>query len=220
MENESNKEEEFLDINVYKIQYDNQNYKISPEYMNWKKKEESKMGANGTEIRCPIDNILIYTKRNECFCPICRKKYNNCPYCNITRGEYCQSCCIKSIFNIILTSFRHNLYELEFEHNHYFFVSLIPLAIPFLLTLAISFIFYSSKKKNYDAYLSYIENEKKNLFNAFRFFIVAFPFLISISFCIFFWLLYLLLIIISLPFKLYFIRVLFCMFDGIFDAML
>ena len=77
--------------NYFTILYPNQNYKVSFEYKHWKKNIEEKMGKNGREIFCIIDNIILYqnnkSENNFIKCPKCKKYIYQCKYCKRFRNE-------------------------------------------------------------------------------------------------------------------------------------
>ena len=197
--------------NFYKLLYPNQNYKISLEYKQWKKSIEEKFGKNnnGNEIFCEDDNIIIYNKdaNDSILCPLCRRMIYLCNYCNKIKNGITTNCCFRAYFKEIITD-KEILYkyinkkEMKTEFYEIFGANFIPFVFIFQTLLISMFIFYlnleNEEGKTYDESMI----KKSNIFNVFYgIFVIGYFLSMIIAFSIFFYFIYLIIVIISLPFK-------------------
>ena len=92
MENDDKNEiftedKEFNLDNVFKLDYENQNYKDKQQFQNWQNSMFKKYGDNARLFKCVDDNILFYTSDEDC------KNYplfkSTCPCC---KGDVCYYC--------------------------------------------------------------------------------------------------------------------------------
>ena len=212
--------------NIYRLDFNNQNFKNSPEFQRWKASMLNKFGRNAILYKCKADKILFYTRnedyKNFPFCqsicpkcqnPICYhcQRYNNDGYgnglCCLRRKIYCLF--FQDGLRLIDPINPEHDYKPEFRKCIFFF--LIPGAnlLFFIATIHIQF-FYKLSIKNYDltennGYIENYENRFKDNYTILQTLVVfdiglsallTFPFLIINIYFIIF------MIIISLPFKL------------------
>ena len=203
----------------FKISYKSQKYKKSQEYQNWLKTMQEKYGLNGKEIFCDKDNAIIYTIHNDndtkITCPICNSDLYNCIFCNKTQNKRSHKCCIKAYFKYCIKDhFKTRYIEIENNNKEFFkriiLFSFFPLFPLFFLIFAMFDLLYfnmiEDKDKEYE--------EKDN--NIFIIIIFLFIFVTTINYAIIYYLLYLVVFIISLPFKLLLIK----MYYGVLDVMM
>ena len=215
MENDDSKninlliEKNNTSINIFKLQYKDQNVNDNIEYQKWKKLMLKEYGNNSIEFKCNKDKILFYSKYNDCLndyyykckCPICNNYI--CYFCSFNGGDEYDLCCIKhsiykSIFYIGPESIKKPFDKLPFFLTFPFF-NVFAIVIFFFCFFYTGLIKEKSKNNNNeDAYIDVGKN-KKHILNAIL--ITSIILSISISFLIIFSYLIVLLIIISIPFK-------------------
>ena len=209
MENEN--EINYLIENPYfKILYPYQNYEQSVEYQRWKKSLNEKIGKNGIEMFCKKDKIVTFIDvKKELKCPICEQKYYLCSYCR--KAEKKKTCCIKGYIKSILDN--ESLYDyinIQDKYNRDYFIEefclmFIPLISNMSIYLDIFSLFYLgliNKDVNYEERIS-----SQIIYFFHKFLIVTFIFLMALIYMILYYICILTIIIISLPFDLYPIRI-------------
>ena len=224
----SNKEYNLLENNNFlKLLYPNQNYKISLEYKQWKKSIEEKFGKNenGIEIFCKIDNIVIYNENvNDIIkCPICRKTLYICKYCNKVQKKKTTKCCFRAqikdfiIENKTIYKYINNQENQIKEFYEIFRINFIPFCFLSHTVLFFMALFYleleNEEGENYGDLL-----DKKSYIYRIPLYILLIGYVLSmiIAFSIFFYILFLIIVIISLPFKLYPIKIIIGFYYSIF----
>ena len=207
MEIESPNKENILGDNYFQILYPNQNYKLSLEYKQWKKKIENILGKNGKEVFCEEDNIIIYQKYskmdNGVICPICKKYLYVCKYCKKISSVVTERCCLKALINEkIKDSYKFITMENEEDKWDYycnFYINFIPFSFSLqTIALPISLIMEIEDTKGM----------KDNLKDSFENILFLFIYLMLIPYTLFFYSIYFIIFILSLPFKLYPIKLL------------
>ena len=225
METESQNKENILGENYFQILYPNQNYKLSFEYKHWKKNVDKILGKNGKEIFCEKDNIIIYQKYknidNGIFCPICNKFLYGCEYCNKILNKVTKRCCLKAFINEnIKNSYKFIKMEKEEDKGDYYFylfMSFIPfLCISQTILISLNLFFLGLENKRHEI-IDKIDM-KDNLNNIFIYVIVLYTILMVIPYTIFFYSIYLIILILSLPFKLYPIKLLLGFYSSVSES--
>ena len=226
MENENlDQENNLIGDYYFKTPYKIQNYKLFPEYQTWKKNVIEKIGENGKEILCPKDDTIIYKIHNDnnikITCPNCKINFYHCIFCNLSQTEKCHICCLRAYFKYIFKN--HYKYRFEYDNNNNFhkdnfhrliFISLMPIISVLLVTFAMINLFYMNLgKNNISSSIHYDEKPKIYQF-IILFLITLFMLLMSLSYTIIYFFSFFALLIISLPFKLYFVR----LYLGIIDC--
>ena len=216
MEIESTDIENSLEINYFKISYPNQNYKLSLDYKQWKKNIEEKLGKNGYELFCKNDNIIIYQNSDNCNCPICHKVLYKCKYCKKTRNKITKRCCLKAYINDIISD-KNNLNryimiennEAKCDFYYFFFINIIPCSFASQSILSGVFLFYCGLENIHG---EKIDNTLEDMKSSLKviYFIISCLYILSmlIAYSIFFYTIYFIILILSLPFKLYTMRLL------------
>ena len=205
-----------LDNYCFKLLYPNQKYKKSIDYQNWKKSVSKK--GNGIEIFCNKDNIIIYKKNkdlNQLKCPICKEYFYFCPYCK--RAEKCRKCCIKSYIKDILNDELLFKFINNKDKKKDFIEMFSYMFIPFLLNIVIYFsifcILYFGIVKNG---VSISEKKSDYFWILYIIYIITFMGFILLMALIYerpLFICYIILIIFSLPFNLYPIKLIFGFLD-------
>ena len=196
-------------INVFKLQYKNQNVYNNIEYQKWKKLMLTEYGNNSKQFKCNKDKILFYSTYNDCIyypyykciCPICNNYI--CYFCSFNSNDEFIICCIKnSFFNAIFYYGPKSINE-PFDKSTLFM--LFPGLNIFVIVLYFFNFFYIELEKenskddnNEEKYIDYDKN-KKYILNLII--IISIGLLISIPFAIIYNYLIVFLIIISIPFK-------------------
>ena len=98
-------------INVFKLQYKDQNVSNNIEYQKWKKLMLKEYGNSAMEFKCNKDKILFYSAYNDCLndfyykckCPICNNYI--CYFCSYNTIDNFIFCCTK---NSILKTIFYN----------------------------------------------------------------------------------------------------------------
>ena len=216
METDSPNKENILGENYFQILYPNQNYKTSLEYKQWKKNVEEILGKNGKEVFCEKDNIIIYQKYQKIdigiYCPICNKFLYGCEYCNKISNQVTKSCCIQAFINEnIKNSYKFIKMENKEDKDDFYynlFINFIPFSFLYRTILIPIIIFLSIENKRNIMIDQVLENMKENLKNIFEFAFMFYILLMLIPYTILFYSIYLIILILSLPFKLYPIKLL------------
>ena len=214
-----NKEYNLLEKNnFFRLLYPNQNYKISLEYKQWKKSIEEKFGKNenGIEIFCKIDNIVIYNENvnNSIICPTCRKTLYICKYCNKIQNRKITKCCFRTKIkeNIIekkaIYKYINNQKNQLEEFYLLFIINFTPFCFLPQIVLIFMDLFYldleNEEGESYDCLI----DKKSNIYKIpIAILFIGYYLSMLIAFSIFFYILFLNIIIISLPFKLYPIKI-------------
>ena len=230
MENQNSDQEiNILEKTYFKISYKNQNYKKLKEYKEWKKLMETKIGKGGKEIICDKDNIIIYKihKDNDIkiICPICHSDIYNCIFCNKTQNEKSYKCCYRAYYKYCIKDELKEVFsnhrkdeKLEDWTDVFIYEILISFAPSFSAFLILSFffaIFYSNLKikDDEDDYDDYNNNfnfydccSKIDVVNVIFY---GFAYIMSLIYGIFFSILFISFFILSIPFKLYPLTLLF-----------
>ena len=218
MENINLEQENNLLGDYFRISYKNQKYEKSQEYKKWKQTMQEKFGNVGKEIICNKDNTIIYKIHNDndikIKCPTCNSDLYNCIFCNKTRNKKSHKCCIKAYFKYCIKDHYKNRYikfEQDKESKNIFkrtlLSSFFPLFPIFYIIFAFIDLFYFNMREEKD-------NEEENLILE----IIAFSFIfvMTINFAIIYYLFFLILFLISLPFNLYPIK----MYFGVLNVMM
>ena len=194
-----------LDNYCFKLLYPNQKYEKSIEYQKWKKAISKNDNDNGIEIFCRKDNIIIYKKKeefNNLRCPICKQIFYFCPYCK--RAEKFKRCCIKSYIKDILNDellYRFiNNKDAKKDFIEIFLFTLIPFLSNIIIYFSIFCILY------FDIIKNGVSNSERNVNNFWVLYIIVFIgffVLMAIIYTIPLFFCYIFIIIFSLPFKLY-----------------
>ena len=200
--------------NFFKLSFKNQNYKKLKEYKIWIKEMNIKFNKSGKEIICDKDNIIIYSiydDNSKCiYCPICNSSIYSCIYCNNSENSENKKCCIKAYFRYYLKDKIRPL-DNNIESNYWAILALfMPLTCSILFVKGfIERLYFDFKKDEYDDYyddydyngikFNYIESLCS--FLDISLYLVIFFF--SFIYAIFFFILSLIIVIFSIPFKLY-----------------
>ena len=189
----------------FKISYKTQNYKVSQEYQNWKKLMIEKYN-NGKEIICPKDDTIIYKIHNdkdEIICPTCNSDIFNCIFCNKTVDYKTSNCCMKAFFqfhNFTIYKYLFTNFEVYNDTKNDFirfiFICFIPFISLFYFIFSIEYFLFSGKD---------VQDEKECNDNI----LIIFIFLMTIIYGVFFYFMFIIFFILSIPFKLYPIKILF-----------
>ena len=226
MEIESPNKTDLLTNNYYKISYPNQNYNFSFEYKNWKKSMEEKRDKKGREIYCEKDNLIIYQEyeniNSTINCPICNRVLYKCQYCNTIRNKKTTRSCYKAYIKEIINRksiYSYVLMENELDKRDFyilFFLNFIPFIIVIENILIGILIFYFNLENKNDKVTFDACIDKKLALKICLFILVLFIAIsIIVSYSIFFYTIYIICVIISLPFKLYPIKLLYGLLNSI-----
>ena len=214
MENEDSSQEINLLLDSYEILYPEQKYEKSSEYKKWERAMLKKFGENRIKIVCNKDNIVTYQKFDNIDqilkCPKCKANYYYCSYCK--RAEKERRCCSKAYIKKLLND--DLLFKfLKLEDNNIkrnFIENIVFHRIPFFANLSINIciflVLYMDIIKNDVNCDDWISNDKLNLFN--KLIIAGFMIIMSLIYMILYYICFIILIILSLPFKLYPIKIL------------
>ena len=222
---DSKKNVEDTDL-IFKLEYPNQKLDNNKEYIKWKQLMMKIYGNNAKEFRCIKDNILYYCNYETFLsnefnreCPKC--KTNICYFCltrKVKKFSFYHSCCIKkSIYRYIychgprfLKNDDKDLYNvcfiiLAFLPGISLFIIINKLAVALYLEIEIKKLLCDEKRDSYDSYD--IIFEKYNFICLpYLFFII----MISIIFFIYNIYFIIILLLISIPFKCYPIKFIYC----------
>ena len=208
-------EDNLLDNCYFKLAFPEQNYAESFEYQKWKKSMIEIIGEKGKEFFCNEDQIVIFQKygNNALTCPICHKKFYLCPYCGkIERNK----CCFKSILKEITSKKNRRKYiDSDFVEGDDFCINFLTMFIPIISNLLINacifdllYLFHRKKDINYSDKL--ILSKTKVLFFAILY---SFSLINALLYMILYYEIFIFLIIISLPFKLYPVKIIMGIID-------
>ena len=222
----SNQKDILLGNDYFQISYPNQNYKKSSEYKQWRKIAEKKSGKNGKEAFCEKDNIIIYQKKEfinfNIQCPLCNRNIYQCKYCNKSRDTLTTQCCIKASINDIKENKKIFQYinteenkDDEIEFYQLFFLSFIPLFFSFINVLIFFIFFFANMEDKNGKLISETFEENRCLIILMRIFTLFYLILITIVYSIFFFNIFIIIVIISLPFKLYYVRIVIGMYSAL-----
>ena len=216
-----------LEDDYFEILYPNQNYKETIEYKHWKKIVTEKNGINGKEIYCKKDNIILYQKyeenNNVIKCPICKTLLYKCKYCKRILNKKTTRCCFRAYLNEVFKNkdiYQYIKYKKNEDKNEFyqiFFCCFIPLFFAaHILLISLIIFFYNLENKKGIIINTIIEDSKKRSFIIpYRIFSNLFLLLMSLVYTIFFNSIYFTIIIFSLPFKLYPIKIILGFFYSI-----
>ena len=211
----------------FKIIYPNQNYKISLEYKKWKKSIEEKFGKNGKELFCKKDNIIIYQKNENINsfvkCPICDQNIYQCQYCNRIKDKDTARCCLKRHIKEINDKDKIKQfieYKRKEDINDFlniFFWAFIPFifATQFILIFVYLFFFNLEDKNGLMIIDRTFQKERQTKMIPFKIILFFYLICINLPYAVLFYAVYLIIVILSLPFKLYPIKIIFGIFYSI-----
>ena len=227
MENQNiDLENNLLEENIFKYSYKNQNYKKSNEYKKWIKEMNIKFNNSGKEIICNKDNIIIYSLYDDnskyIKCPICNSSIYSCIYCNNSENRQNKKCCIKAYFKYYfkdkIKPLNLNIEINEFTEYFLLLYLIIPLFSSSLFIHGLMGRLYLDFKEEEDDYYDDYNNYNGLNFNIcdpccnFSILDVSIylvQFLFTYIYAIFFLNIFLILIVLSIPFKLYPFMILF-----------
>ena len=208
-----------INLNYFKLDYSDQNYKTSHLYRKWVEINRPN-DNNRVEIKCEKDNIIFFKSKNKSSarCPICHSEYFKCSSCGRVSNEYLKErCCIRSYFKKLIKD--GDIYQFTGEDLGevgkkslicYFLVCLIPgiIGLGFHIISLSLFLLQLKDKKNIE-YPDRVKN--MSIFFSYLSFITfsLFVFLICEVYAIFFYSVFLLALLISLPFKFYPLKLIF-----------
>ena len=223
MENENlDIESNILENNYFKLSFPNQNYKLSLEYKNWRKSMEERKGKNGVEIFCKEDNIIIYLneENNQYYddlikCPLCNTDFilETCVYCSTVSFEFWGRCCLPQYINEIIQRkkiFQYiNNKENMKEFFEIFFINFIPVIFSFQIIIIFVYLFFFNLKNKRHILIieDFLDEDKNKYMHTFQMILFFYSLCMSITFSIFFYCIYIIIVILSLPFKLYPIKI-------------
>ena len=211
MENKSlDQDINLLEDYYFKLSYKNQKYKKLKEYQKWKKLVVEKYGKNGKEIICNKDNTIIYQIHNDndqkIICPTCNTIIYNCIFCNKIKNVNLYNCCFRAYFKYrINVNYKYrftNLNEKDPIIKQHFIKLLLISFIPFYPLF--SFIYGLT-----DVLCFYVDLGKGDLGSNVPFILLFYGLLLimTIIYGIVYYLIFISLIIISIPFQLYQIKI-------------
>ena len=227
MENQNiDLENNLLEENIFKYSYKNQNYKKSNEYKKWIKEMNIKFNNSGKEIICNKDNIIIYSLYDDnskyIKCPICNSSIYSCIYCNNSENKQNKKCCIKAYFKYYfkdkIKPLNLNIEINEFTEYFLLLYLIIPLFSSSLFIHGLMGRLYLDFKEEEDDYYDDYNNYNGLNFNIcdlccncsiLDVSINSVQFLFTYIYAIFFLNIFLILIVLSIPFKLYPFMILF-----------
>ena len=196
----SAKENLIYENNIFIPDYFGQKVKNAKSFKNWQNSMLKIYGNNAVLIYCPEDDLYFYSSNKEYYnfpycsfqCPNC--KYNICYYCSLridkNNHDYGR-CCVK---RRVYFSFH------EYNENEDVFLYLVPFINSLCIILRISqFLFYTLRYKD----TGYYDNLEKNSFIIILITFLNAGYAILLSIIYFFFELYffLIVLIISIPFK-------------------
>ena len=197
-----------LENDYFQISYEGQNYKELPGFQEWKRLMIEKYGDERKEIKCWNDNTIFYSNNrgNQTItCPTCRKKMYRCIFCNEVNKYDFILCCFRGCFHHIISE---KIYKNPIENKTMLYLFIFPFISMVISIYAIINAFFCERIK----YEKIIIFEKNILL---VFIIICFTFLMSIIFGIIYHLLLIGFFILSIPFKLYPIKIYFLVLDFI-----
>ena len=213
-----------IDSNYFRIDYKNQNYEISNIYKKWLEKKRLN-NNNGEEIKCEKDNIVLFTSNNEksIICPICNSKYYKCLSCGRVSNTELSECCFKANFKKLIKNekiYKYTVNDLNDDDIiNFIFLIILFFFIPTMIGIAVGlysfyFFFFDLKNKRNEKY--YDAFYKKEGFLCFlrNFSMIICIFLTSVVYTILFYFIFILFFLVSMPFKLYPVKI----FVGIFET--
>jgi len=202
-------ENNYTSINVFKLQYKDQNVNNNIEYQKWKKLMLKEYGNNSMEFKCKNDKILFYSKYNiclndfyyKCKCPICNKYI--CYFCSFNVNHEYDLCCTKNgIFKAIFYNGPKSIKK-PLEKTNLFMIipglNILIMVMSFFAFFYLGLIKEKSKINNNDETYIDISKNKKYILNTIL--IISIGLLLSITYLIIYNYLIILLLIISIPFK-------------------
>ena len=224
MENDNKK---YLDENIegeekkiFRFDYDNQNIEKNREFQNWKLEVEKKNSKEVLLFKCNKDRIYYFREKYdfeeyECECPQCKQCI--CCFCSrIVDGPDIFSrfirkfCCLKR--SIYFIFFREKFDDDEYPYIAFilgFFLFIIPFFNNFGIILCIIqnlFCLKKPKNYNYDNYYSYhsVYYQKKlyTLYNCLKLINIGFSLCLGICFINLTFIYTIILLFLSIPFKL------------------
>lgn len=223
MENEQNKNfiqsnEELSDI--FKIDYGTQNLEKNILYQKWSQLMLRKYGKDAKLFRCINDNILFYSTYYKCLrrpsfkmeCPICKKEI--CHFCSNNKKEKWSwiQCCMKRAINKAIFYYGQR-YTKNIDNNNYLspinkilFIPGLNLLILIIKIIDLLYLDLSTKeslKDNKDLFSFGERLEDGYCFFIFIGLMFAFGILLSIIFFIYNTFFLIILLVISIPCKVY-----------------
>ena len=216
---DQNIESNLLEEKYFKILYPNQNYELSSEYKLWKKEMEKNMGKNGKEIFCKKDNIIIYQKYEEnddiILCPICNATLYKCKYCSQIRNKKTKRCCSKALLketqvkeNVIFQNLDKKYEKNQKEFYKVFFSNFIPMFTSLQITLIFfRFLFLELENKKGEIIMQTFDKKNFMCRIPFTIFLLFYYFSMAITYSMFFYIIFIINVIISLPFNLYNVKI-------------
>ena len=228
---ESNLESNKLEI--FKLDYEAQNYENNSEFKKFQNSIYNKYGTKQKLFKCIKDKILFYYDCSnypfyEAKCPCCSKSI--CYFCSSSYTYPQQNCCLKKkvyyLFKVNVLLFFYS-YPGHLEHKVEFKESLFYAIVPFVNLLyfigclhAILFyrMKYNDENFDYNDYDGHFTSMDKNSFFIRTFFIfeVACSILIAITLFVLNIYFTIIIIIISIPFKFYPMKYLFGILHSVY----
>ena len=210
-------ENNLIDYPYFKLAFEGQKYEESSEYQKWKKIMIKSIGKNGKEFFCNRDKIVIFQKSENTeqafICPICKNLFYVCPYCRSI--EVNKKCCFISFFKeIISTKIKIFINPDKYAKENFlsnFLTMFIPLISNIIINVCMFDLFYLFLYKNNIKYGDKIMRTKLGNFSSTIFYL--FVTIISLSYIILYYEILIFLMIISLPFKLYPVKLLMGIID-------
>ena len=207
MENHNlEQENNLLGNDYFIISYQDQNYKILPNYQEWKRLMIEKYGDDGKEIKCWNDNTIFYAIHNDneqiLTCPTCKKWMYKCIFCNEVDKFNCHTCCFRACFYYIAIK----ICKKPIENKNMLYLFIFPFISTFISIYAVFGAFFIRKVK----YERMIDLEANFFLILTIFLYIA---LMSIIFGIIYHLLLIVFFILSIPCKLYPIKIYFILLD-------
>ena len=210
-------ENNLIEYPYFKLAYEGQKYEESSEYQKWKKIMIKSIGENGKEFFCNKDKIVIFQKNENIEqgfrCPICKNLFYVCPYCRSI--EVNKKCCFISFFKeIINTKIKIFIEPDDYAKENFlsnFLTMFIPLISNIIINICMFDLFYFFLYKNNIKYGDKFFETKLGYLSAII--LYSFSVVISLSYIILYYEILIFLIIISLPFKLYLVKLLMGIID-------
>ena len=199
-----------LEENIFKLSYKNQNVKKSNEYKIWIKKMNIKFNNLGKEIICNKDNLIIYSiyDSNSKYirCPICNSEIYGCIYCNKSGNRTNMKCCTKAYFKYYIKDKIKPLDKKIWPEIYSLIICFfIPLSFSSLFTFGfMGRLFFDFTEEYDDDYQDFMESMKALCENIiFKISLCLVEFIFACIYAIFIQIFFLVLFILSIPFKLY-----------------
>ena len=200
MENDIEYEESFINENIFKIDYINQNLDNNTKYKKWNNLMLSKYGNNSKIFKCIKDNIIFYAKYEDAISSPCYKI--ECPICKCLICHFCSYCDDLKNNYFICKKIDKNKDIQNLSDDYEILISLIPGFNFFAIYTIIVFqIFFNLSYKDKETYRDKFE---KNSYKTFFYYIdisTAILLIIPLILLNIYFILFLLLI--SILFKLY-----------------